>query len=57
MLLVLCSSSSDEESAQQAHIARGGCLRQHLALRRTFGGASRPAAMLVPPALPCFSGA
>ena len=43
--------------AASPHCTGRGCLTLNLAPHRTFGGASHPAAVLVPPALPCFSGA
>ena len=53
---MLCSSSSDEESAQQAHIA-GEILTLKLTPHRTFGVASVSPAVLIPFATPCLSGA
>ena len=56
VLLVLCSSSSNDESAQQAHIARHA-ESLNLTPHRAFGEASRSPAVLVTCATPCLSGA
>ena len=50
---VLCSSSSDEESAQQAHRKAGENLTLNLTPHRMFGVASVPPAVLIPFATPC----
>ena len=52
---VLCSSSSDEESAQQSHIEASENLTLNLTPHRSFGVGSISPAVFIPFATPCLS--